>query len=99
MPLRATLPSVTLTPAGWLHRQTLITYCQSTVDASLAPKLAARAGVEDKLAASPARPAGVAGGAYERGAGEEQVIVDQLANEASIEAIVRRRTLDGAFSV
>jgi hypothetical protein len=30
---------------------------------------------------------------------EEEVIVDQLANEASIEAIVRKRTLEGEYNV
>jgi len=84
--------------AGWLHRQTLITYCQQTVDASLAAKRAATAGVEDKLAAPPPRKAGVMGGVHERGIGEETVIVEQIANEASIEAIVRKRTLEGESS-
>lgn len=65
------------------------------MDASLASKRAATAGVEDKLAAAPARQAGVSGGVHERGMREEEVIVDQIANEASIEAIVRKRTLEG----
>jgi hypothetical protein len=69
------------------------------VDASLASKRAATAGVESALAEGPTRAEGVRGGVHERGVGEEQVIVDQLANEASIEAIVRKRTLEGKLPV
>ena len=34
-------------------------------------------------------------GAYPRGVSENQVLADQLANEATVEAIVRKRTLEG----
>lgn len=36
-------------------------------------------------------------GAYPRGVSENQVLADQLANEATVEAIVRKRTLEGEY--
>ena len=38
-------------------------------------------------------------GAYPRGVSENQVLADQLANEATVEAIVRKRTLEGESSI
>lgn len=80
-----------LTAAGWAHRQTLLTYCQNTVDSSLSARRAAAAS-DSPLAEPPQAFTGVT--AHERGMKEDQVVAQQLANEASIEAIIRKRTLD-----
>ncbi|WVQ84163.1 hypothetical protein IAT38_006310 [Cryptococcus sp. DSM 104549] len=64
--------------AGWAHRQTLLTFCSETVQASVANKR------DDPASAH----------RWERGIKEEQVLADQLASEESIEAIIRKRTLD-----
>ncbi|WWD22106.1 hypothetical protein CI109_106595 [Kwoniella shandongensis] len=64
--------------AGWAHRQTLLTFCTQTVQAS----------VEGKRDASSPLPH------WERGVKEEEVLADQLASEESVEAIIRKRTLD-----
>lgn len=86
-----------LTPtAGWTHRQTLLTYCINTVEGSMNAKRAAAGGpTDERLVAAPPRPAGVQGGAHERGVREEQAVSDALHSESSVEAIVRKRTLEG----
>lgn len=66
-------------------------------------KIAKAAQAEAQVAAVPASHAessptwGHAGkdGAYPRGVSENQVLADQLQNEAVVEAIVRKRTLEG----
>ncbi|EKD05569.1 hypothetical protein A1Q2_00131 [Trichosporon asahii var. asahii CBS 8904] len=85
---------------GWLNRQKLLTYCQNTVAQNLKIAQAAQA-EQAQVAAVPAShdtaPTwGHAGkdGAYPRGVSENQVLADQLANEATVEAIVRKRTLE-----
>ncbi|KAL1408964.1 hypothetical protein Q8F55_005781 [Vanrija albida] len=81
--------------SGWTHRQTLLTYCIGTVEGSMAAKRAAAGGpTDERLAAAPPRPAGVQGGAHERGVREEQAVSDSLHSESSVEAIVRKRTLE-----
>ncbi|KAL7418612.1 hypothetical protein Q5752_007070 [Cryptotrichosporon argae] len=72
--------------AGWAHRQTLLMFCERTVRASLAAKKDEVRGIDERLA-----------GSGRRGWKEEQVLADQLDNEASVEAIVRKRTLDAYF--
>ncbi|KAK8846834.1 hypothetical protein IAR55_005922 [Kwoniella newhampshirensis] len=64
--------------AGWAHRQTLLTFCGQTVQASVDGK-------RDSSTPSPH---------WERGVKEEEVLVDQLVSEESVEAIIRKRTLD-----
>ncbi|EIW68842.1 hypothetical protein TREMEDRAFT_69217 [Tremella mesenterica DSM 1558] len=59
--------------SGWAHRQTLLSYCLETVNASL------------ELRRSTIGSSGMK---------EEEVLADQLANEHSIEAIIRKRTHD-----
>ncbi|WOO82781.1 uncharacterized protein LOC62_04G006267 [Vanrija pseudolonga] len=82
-------------PAGWTHRQTLLTYCINTVEGSMNAKRAAAGGpTDERLAAAPVRPAGVQGGAHERGVREEQAVSDSLHSESAVEAIVRKRTLE-----
>ena len=63
-----------LTPAaGWTHRQTLLTYCLTTVHHSLEAKKAEMSGQDEKLAA-PARN-GADAGRRVRGLKEEEVFV------------------------
>lgn len=61
-------------PAGWAHRQTLLTYCLSTVHSSLEQKKAEIAGQEERLAAAPSRTPGEIGRRV-RGVKEEEVFV------------------------
>ncbi|ODO09063.1 hypothetical protein I350_02662 [Cryptococcus amylolentus CBS 6273] len=58
---------------GWVHRQTLLTFCQQSVKSS--------------------EQVNVQEGGHARGLREAEG--DQLASEESIEAIIRKRTLDG----
>ncbi|KAI9635356.1 caffeine-induced death protein 2-domain-containing protein [Dioszegia hungarica] len=78
--------------SGWTHRQTLLTYCLTTVHQSLEAKKAEMSGQDEKLAA-PARN-GADAGRRVRGLKEEEVFANQLDNEESIEAIIRKRSLD-----
>ncbi|WVW78571.1 hypothetical protein I302_100527 [Kwoniella bestiolae CBS 10118] len=68
--------------AGWAHRQTLLTYCSSTVKESVNNKIQVD---QDPSTTTPR---------WERGIREEEVLADQLESEESIEAIIRKRTLD-----
>ncbi|RSH83857.1 hypothetical protein EHS25_005472 [Saitozyma podzolica] len=81
--------------AGWIHRQTMLSYCLSTVNASLESKRPETKGIDERLAASPSAAGPIQ---RERGWREEEVLANQLANEESIEAIIRKRTLDVAIS-
>ncbi|WRT64864.1 uncharacterized protein IL334_001800 [Kwoniella shivajii] len=69
--------------SGWAHRQTLLTFCSQTVQSS----------VEGKKNVDADTPI-VTGPKWERGIKEEEVLADQLASEESVEAIIRKRTLD-----
>ncbi|OCF58909.1 hypothetical protein L486_03402 [Kwoniella mangroviensis CBS 10435] len=68
--------------AGWAHRQTLLTYCSTTVKDSVSSKIQVD---QDPKVNTPR---------WERGIKEEEVLADQLESEESIEAIIRKRTLD-----
>ncbi|WWC59348.1 uncharacterized protein I303_101900 [Kwoniella dejecticola CBS 10117] len=68
--------------AGWAHRQTLLTFCSETVNDSLSHKTE----IDQNPNKSTPR--------WERGIKEEEVLADQLESEQSIEAIIRKRTLD-----
>ncbi|WWC86990.1 uncharacterized protein L201_001871 [Kwoniella dendrophila CBS 6074] len=68
--------------SGWSHRQTLLTYCTQTVQDSVENKIKVD---QDPNVNTPR---------WERGIKEEEVLVDQLSSEESIEAIIRKRTLD-----
>ncbi|WWC67854.1 uncharacterized protein I206_101771 [Kwoniella pini CBS 10737] len=68
--------------AGWAHRQTLLTYCSTTLKESLNHK--------NEIDQNP----NLNTPKWERGIKEEEVLVDQLESEESIEAIIRKRTLD-----
>jgi len=71
--------------SGWLHRQTLLTYCLQTVTTSLEAK---RPQEDDLLSLATVDRKRI------RGIKEEEVLQNQLANEESVEAIIRKRSLD-----
>ncbi|CAD6582379.1 MAG: hypothetical protein TREMPRED_003269 [Tremellales sp. Tagirdzhanova-0007] len=79
--------------AGWAHRQTLLSFCLQTLESSLDSKRPQGTSPSDeRLAASPSNVS--PNGRKERGWKEEEVLTNQLANEESVEAIIRKRTLD-----
>ncbi|RXK39044.1 hypothetical protein M231_03668 [Tremella mesenterica] len=75
--------------SGWAHRQTLLSYCLETVNASLELRRSTigSSSVNHRIEGSLPGYGG-------RGMKEEEVLADQLANEHSIEAIIRKRTHD-----
>ncbi|WVR04555.1 hypothetical protein IAU60_001562 [Kwoniella sp. DSM 27419] len=75
--------------AGWAHRQTLLSFCTTTVQSSVDDKkrdLADGGAITQVQAVSAPR--------WERGIKEEEALADQLASEETVEAIIRKRTLD-----
>ncbi|WVF69916.1 hypothetical protein IAT40_004700 [Kwoniella sp. CBS 6097] len=74
--------------AGWAHRQTLLSFCSQTVQSNLDEKKQVVEGSSSSSASSSNTPR------WERGIREEEVLADQLVSEESIEAIIRKRTLD-----
>ncbi|KAK1926500.1 caffeine-induced death protein 2-domain-containing protein [Papiliotrema laurentii] len=76
--------------AGWAHRQTMLSYCLNIVGQSVESKKPGYTPGHEQLAA----PIPGAESSRHRGWKEEEVLANQLANEESIEAIIRKRSLE-----
>ncbi|ORX34499.1 caffeine-induced death protein 2-domain-containing protein [Kockovaella imperatae] len=74
--------------AGWAHRQTMLSFCLQTVARSMEGKRPVEPVASTPAFSSPMH------GASARGWAEEEVLANQLGNEESIEAIIRKRSLD-----
>lgn len=98
---------------GWAHRQTLLSYCLKTVGTSLETKKPSNA-LDERLVGGSAASASSMGQRERGWREEEALVscfrlialgspsahaqAIQLGNEESIEAIIRKRSLDGEFS-
>lgn len=92
--------------AGWTHRQTLLSYCVTSVSSSLSAKQQALHGQDARLEADSGRyasdaereakaQAGLRGRNLRETMFGEEVLKNQLVNEETVEAIIRKRSLDG----